>query len=242
MPLPVARPLSKYTRNGRYRKARDASPESESVNQFCIGHLLKRVRAPDPEAPHGAVVGDAAKVSARQPRRCGLQADAVAVVQAKWRAQRAAPSARALNASRANTWWWGGGGGRGRTDGMGRSATPGGGCEAPRSVKPVAGLEDWVVMHHRHPFESQPRYCRTHAARQSTFVAARRWGQSERSDESIDVGHSEGGLDLHHHHLFAVDGREVELPAPLTVVLQLVHAPVGGPCLPRGRGVRCLRS
>ena len=63
------------------------------MNQFCIGHLRERVRAPDPEAPRGAVVGDAAKVNDRQRRRCGLQADGVAVVRAKWRARRAAPSA-----------------------------------------------------------------------------------------------------------------------------------------------------
>ena len=161
MPLPVARPLSKYTRNRGCRKARDASPESESVNQFCIGHLRERVRAPDPEAPRGAVVGDAAQVSDQQRRRRGFQADGVAVVQAKWRPRRAAPSALdSVNASRANTL-----GGGGRT----------GWARAPRRAaavrrqerQPVAGL-DCVVMRHRHPFESQPRYCRTRAPRQST--------------------------------------------------------------------------
>ena len=84
-------------------------------------------------------------------------------------------------------------------------------------------------------------------------------------------GHPQAGLDFHHHDLFAVDRYEVELPAPLTVVLprvgyrvlhrdaplleqpyevafhqglhqlaplsveqllQLVHALLGGPCLP----------
>ena len=160
MPLPVARPLSKYTRNGRCRKARDASPKSESVNQFCIGHLRERVRAPDPDAPRGAVVGDAASVSDRQRRRCGFQADGVAVAQANWRARRAAPSARALNASRANTW----GGGR----------APRRAAAVRRQERhPVAGLA-CVVTHHRHPFESQPRYCRTRAPRQSTSFL-RRW-------------------------------------------------------------------
>ena len=31
----------------------------------------------------------------------------------------------------------------------------------------MAGLA-CVLTHHRHPFEAQPRYCRTHAPRQST--------------------------------------------------------------------------
>ena len=146
---------TKYTRNGRVPEARDASPESESVNQFCIGHLRERVRAPDPEAPRGAVVrdrsvGDAAKVSDRQLRRYGLQAVEIAVVEAKWRARRAAPSAlTSASASRANTWGGVHGGGRTRWARATRQAAAVG-RQWPR---PVAGL-DCMVRHHRHPFES----------------------------------------------------------------------------------------
>ena len=148
--------------------------------QFCIlhpasyisyiRHLLERVRGPEPGASLGAVVGDAAQVSDRQRRRRGFQADGVAVVQAKWRPRRAAPSALdSVNASRANTL----GGGGGERTGWARNAARRAAAVRRQERQPVAGL-DCVVMRHRHPFESQPRYCRTRAPRQSTSFL-RRW-------------------------------------------------------------------
>ena len=128
MPLPIPRPLSRYTRSASARKARATAPSPTSVLHPAsyisyIRHLLERVRGPVPGASPGAVVGDAAQVSDRQRRRPAREAVGVAVVEAKWRPRRAAPSALdSVNASRANTWVGGGGG---------QSATPGGGCEAP---------------------------------------------------------------------------------------------------------------
>ena len=74
-----------------------------------------------------------------------MQADGVAVAQAKWRARRAGPSARALSASRADTW----GGGQGAVASLKPGARDGarapprapGGCRAPgASTRGRAGL------------------------------------------------------------------------------------------------------
>ena len=134
------------------------SPES---SQFCIRHLLEPLCAPEPGTPRGAVVGDAAKVSGRQRRRPAMQADGVAEVQAKWRA---APSVRELSACCIRSC-----GGGGRANGRNEP-----GRRLGRQWRQTVAGPDRVVMHHRHPFESQSRYLRTCAARLSNPVSCLR--------------------------------------------------------------------